>query len=241
MTQPSARHAQTSCSDCGLQAVCLPPAVPPEALNTLESLIRRSRPLLRGQQLYAAGEPGGAIHAVRSGAFKTTRLLPDGSEQITGFHLPGEVIGLDALGHDSHETTATALEASSVCTIPVNGIEDLARQLPSLQTHLFHLLGREIRSDHQLLQLIAGQSADRRLATFLLSLSQRQQRQRLSGDHLRLPMSRSDLANHLGLALETVSRQLRRFQDEQLLVVSGKRIDICDMSRLHAAASAQCE
>lgn len=238
---PASAHTALSCSECGLQAICLPPAVPAEELELLERLIHRSRPLQRGQTLFSVGEDGGAIHAVRSGAFKTTRLLPDGSELVTGFYLPGEVIGLDTLGHDRHGTTAIALETSVVCTLLASELETLARRIPSLQSHLFHLLGKEIRDDHRLLQLLAAQPAAMRLASFLLGLSQRQQRRRLPAEQLRLPMSRADLANHLGLALETASRQFSRLQEAGLLAVSGKRVDILDLRGLREVAGAQCE
>lgn len=228
-----------SCSHCGLRAICLPPAVSSEDLDTLERLISRSSVLSRGSVLYGPETTNGAIHAVRSGAFKTIRLLPDGSEQVTGFYLPGDVMGIEALGHGGHDTRAIALERSTVCTLPTDKLEELSRQLPSLQRHLFHLMGQEIREDHQLLQLVATQAADTRLASFLMSLSQRQQRRRQDARQLRLPMSRADLASHLGLALETVSRQLGRMQDSGILAVSAKQVEIIDRHRL-AVLAGQC-
>lgn len=242
MNQPVAINEtdqRDSCNHCGLRAICLPPAVSSEDLDTLEQLISRSSVLPRGSLLYGPETTDSAIHAVRSGAFKTTRLLPDGSEQVTGFYLPGDVMGIEALGHGRHDTRAIALERSTVCTLPTDDLENLARHLPSLQRHLFSLMGQEIRDDHQLLQLIATQAADTRLASFLMSLSQRQQRRRLDARQLRLPMSRADLASHLGLVLETVSRQLSRLQDTGILAVSAKQVEILDLRRLTMLAG-QC-
>lgn len=225
---------ETHCSDCSLNPVCLPPAVDESDLEQLDNIIERNRPLPRGGLLFHQGAPFGVVYAVRSGAIKTCTVTADGDEQVTGFYLPSEIVGLDSIGNpgNCYGSTAVALESTSVCAIPFTSLEELALRLPGLQHHLFKLLSAEIRHDRQIIQLIGKRPAEERLATLLLSLSARSQRRQLPGDQLHLPMSRRDIANHLGLALETVSRIFTRFQQIGILTVNGKHVEILDHARL---------
>ncbi len=225
--------AQTAnCSDCVLNPVCLPPAMPDDDLDQLEDIIERRRPLARGKPLFRQGDVFETVFAVRSGAIKTCITLPDGAEQITGFYLPGEIVGLDGIAQQRHASTALALESTAVCALPFDRLETLAGHKPALQHHLFRLLSEEIHHDQQLLLLLGKRSAEARLAAFLLSLASRYKRRRLSETRFCLPMSRTDIGNHLGLAIETVSRLFSRLQQTGVLDVVGKDITIRDRAAL---------
>lgn len=230
-------HA-THCWDCTLNPVCLPQSVEETELDQLDDIIERTLPLPRNALLFQEGMPFGAVYAVRSGALKTVILTPEGEEQITGFYLPGEIVGLDSIGnpYDCYSSTAVALEPTAVCTIPFVALESLACRSPGLRQHLFQRMSAEIRNDHQIMQLIAKRPAEARVASLLLSLSRRNIRRHLSGSQLHLPMSRADMGSFLGLALETVSRVLSEFQKRGLLAVQGKEIIILDDSLLCALA-----
>lgn len=222
----------STCADCALNPVCLPTAMPDDELVELENIIDRRRPLARGKPLFRQGDSFETVYAVRSGAIKTCITLPDGAEQITGFYLPGELVGLDGIAQQKHVSTAIALESTAVCALPFDQLETLAGQKPPLQHHLFKLLSAEIQSDQQLLLLLGKRSAEARLAAFLISLSSRYKRRRLSENRFCLPMSRTDIGNHLGLAIETVSRLFGRLQQTGVLEVNGKDITILDRAAL---------
>jgi CRP/FNR family transcriptional regulator len=234
---------QTNCSDCALNPVCLPPAIEDGEIQQLDDIINRNRPIARGGVLFHEGMPFEAVFAVRSGAIKTCNATPTGEEQVTGFYLPGEIVGLDSIGNPSgnYGSTAIALETTAVCALPFDALEDLAGKLPSLQHHLFRLMSSEIRADQQIMQLVGRRTADERIATFLLTLAARYKRRNLSENHLHLPMSRSDIANHLGLALETVSRIFTRFQTQGVLKVNGREVEIADRARLRELANGETE
>lgn len=223
---------ESNCAECALNPVCLPPAVEDSHLDQLDNIIERNRPLQRGNHLYHERQPFEAVYAVRSGAIKAYTTLPGGEEQVTGFYLPGEIVGLDAIGSGHHASSAVALETTAVCTIPFADLETLSREIPGLQHHFFKLMSKEIHSDQQLMVLLSKRSAEERIASLLLSLSARHKRRRLSDASFRLPMSRSDIGNYLGLAVETVSRIFTRFQQMGVLEVVGKEITILDRAQL---------
>lgn len=224
--------SNVSCNDCSLSAVCLPLAVSPTQLNRLDDIIRRGRPLKRGEHLYRAADEFRSVYAVRSGALKTYSLSEDGEEQVTGFYLPGEVVGMDGVSTAYHVSAAKALETSTVCEVPFEMMEELSLQIPSLQHHFFQLMSHEIKADRELHMLLSKKTAEERIAALLLSLSARAHRRGLSDRHLRLPMPRNDMANYLGLAVETVSRIFTRFHQTGVLRVDGREVEILDRDRL---------
>lgn len=224
------------CDECYLNLICLPVGVSNDELHRLETIIERGRPLLRGEHVYRAEDPFTSIYAVRSGAFKTYRLTPDGDEQIMGFHLPGEIFGLGGLGADVYPNSTVALETSTLCEVPFQRMEELSREIPGLQRHMFQLLSREIGEDEQLLVLLSKRSAEERIAAVLLSLSARFRRRHLSGSRFRLPMSRGDIGNYLGLVVETVSRVFTRLQAQRVIEVSGREVEILDAAALSEIA-----
>lgn len=227
---------KAACKDCNLRELCLPLGLDEPDLSALDKVIRRRRTLRKGEQLYRLGDPLRSLYAVRSGTLKTTGLMEDGRVQVTGFHLAGELLGIDAINTDQHPCSAEALETSEVCEIPYIALEELAYQVPGLQHQLFRVMSREIVEDERLLMMLGRMNAEERLASCLLSFSRRHERLGVNGASFKLSMSRQDLGDYLGLALETVSRLFSRFQEEGLIEVQGRHVHLQDRERLHAIA-----
>lgn len=228
------------CIECGLHKICFPPSFDINALEQLGRVITAQKALNKGESVYRQGDFANAIYAVQSGALKTVMTQANGSSQVTGFYLPGEVIGLDNLAQSHCASSAVATERTSLCELPVDAMSKLSQQLPALQSHLFQIMSTEIRSDYQRMHMLSNTSAEARVVSFLLSWSARQARRRLSQDALRLTMTREDLANYLGQALETLSRTLHKLQDDGLLTVSGRQITLHDLPKLNARLQHQC-
>jgi len=218
--------AHVTCTDCSLSPLCIPIAVRDDEIAELDSIIKRSRPLRKGEHLFRPSDAFQSVFAVRSGAFKTYTLTEEGEEQVTGFYLPGEILGMDGLSTNLHSNAAKALESSSVCEIPFGKLEVLSVRIPTLQRHFFQLMSREIQADQQLMLLLTKKPAEERVGSFLLNLSARYTRRGLSPNRFRLPMSRNDIGNFLGLAVETVSRIFTRLQQSGVLAVDGKEIEM---------------
>ncbi|MCO6412857.1 MAG: fumarate/nitrate reduction transcriptional regulator Fnr [Thiogranum sp.] len=236
----SLKEIKVACQACSLNEICLPVGMGETDLDRLDSIIDRKRPLARNDHLFRIGDPFQCLYAVRSGSLKTYATSEDGQEQVMGFHLPGELVGLDAIADGRHPLAAKALETTSLCEIPFADLEALSRQLPSLQHQLLRVMSQEIRADEQNMVTLGQKSAEERLASFLISLSSRFRRRGFSENQFNLSMSRSDIGNYLGLALETVSRLFTRFQNEGLLRVDRKHIELLDRARLCMFSSAKC-
>lgn len=201
-------------------------------IQRLDELVGTRRKIKRQQPLYRAGDPFEAIFAIRVGWFKTDVVLEDGREQVTGFQMTGEMLGLDGISTEAHSCNAIALEDSEVCVISYNRLEELSRQFEGLQ-HQFHkVMSREIVRDHGVMMLLGSMRAEERLAAFLLNLSQRFNARGFSATDFHLRMTRDEIGSYLGLKLETVSRALSKFQDEGLITVQQKHVQILDMPRL---------
>lgn len=193
----------------------------------------------RGAYLYRAGEHFQSIYAVRTGFFKTATLLNDGREQVTGFHMMGEIIGMDAISTDIHPCDAIALEDSEICEIHFSQLEQLSRNIPTLQRHLHRILSREIVRDHGIMLLLGSMKAEERLAAFLLNLSQRFAARGYSSSSFNLRMTREEIGSYLGLKLETVSRTFSKFQKDGLINVQNKSIELRDLVALKAILGQQ--
>ncbi|HTQ73260.1 MAG TPA: fumarate/nitrate reduction transcriptional regulator Fnr [Burkholderiales bacterium] len=218
----------TRCSTCGLRELCLPCGLAGHAADRIDDMVYTRRRVKRGEHLYRAGDKFGSIYAVRSGFFKTVQTLEDGREQVTGFHMSGEIIGMDGIGPDLHVLNAIALEDSEVCVIPYSRLESLGEEMHELR-HQFHkVMSREIVREHGVMLLLGTMRAEERLATFLLNLSQRFAARGYSPSQFSLRMTREEIGSHLGLKLETVSRAFSRFQEEGLISVQLKEIQILD-------------
>ncbi|MBD3671555.1 MAG: fumarate/nitrate reduction transcriptional regulator Fnr [Gammaproteobacteria bacterium] len=227
---------KVACKDCSLFQLCLPMGLESDDLEKLDVIIKRRRPVKRGEDLFRVGDGFRSIYAVRSGSIKTFSPTQDGQEQVTGFHLTGELLGLDAISNNYHPCTATALETTSVCEIPFERLEELGHQIPSLQRQLFRVMSREIFTEENHTLLLGKRNAEERLAAFLLSVSNRFKSRGFSPNEYNLSMSRNDIGNYLGLAVETVSRMFTRFQESGLLTVERKHVVIHDLDRLHDMA-----
>ncbi|WP_417529844.1 fumarate/nitrate reduction transcriptional regulator Fnr [Marinobacter lipolyticus] len=223
---------KASCHTCSLSNLCLPLAVEENQLDKLEDIVEQGRIYDRGDHLFDQDTPFRSCLAVRSGAVKTSIITENGSEQVTGFFLPGELVGLDSLSGERYACTAKALERTSVCKFPIEKLEELTSSMPELQHHMYQLMSREIQGSHQLAMLLSKNSAEERIAALLLSLSSRFQRRRMSGTKFNLPMARSDIANFLGLAVETVSRVFTRFQNQGIIRTQGREVELLDIESL---------
>lgn len=230
-------NSTVHCGDCRMNALCLPIALQTHEIDRLNEIVERGKPLQKGEHIYYAGEPFKSVYAVRSGAIKGYTVNNEGIEQVTGFYLPGEIFGMDGIGHPNHINSAEALETSAICEIPFSRMEELSIQIPTLQRHFFVLMSREITNDQQLITMLSKNSAEERIATLLTSISARNARRNLSGSRFRLPMSRADIGNYLGLTVETVSRVFSRFQKQKVLGVDKKEIEILDLEKLRAMAN----
>lgn len=235
LNDPTCTHGfvQASCTNCNLKGLCLPLAMDIEDIDRLDDIIQRGRPIQSGDHLYRSGDAFASIYAVRSGSIKTYMIDDEGIEQITGFYLPGEVLGFDGIDGNNHGCNVVALETSTVCEIPFNRLEELTLQIPSLQRHFFQLMSRHIESNHQMLLTLSKKNAEGRVATLLTSLSQRYSRRKLSPNAMRLPMSRMDIGNFLGLTIETVSRTFSRLQKDETIEVDGREVVIINHDRLN--------
>ena len=228
---PSLRIA---CSSCNLRELCLPVNLDCTEIQRLDALTSLKRAFRRGEYLYRCGEQFRSLYAIRTGFFKTQVLHEDGREQVTGFQMPGEIIGLDAISSDTHTCDAVALEDSEICEIPFDRLEVLSRELPGLQRHLHKIMSREIVRDHGIMMLLGSMRAEERLAVFLLNLSQRLGARGYSPNAFHLRMTRQEIGSYLGLKLETVSRTLSQFQELGLLNVKVRQVEIMDMLRLRS-------
>ena len=228
----SLRELKTHCSTCSMRELCLPVGLSGDDLKAVDAAVGNRTRLKKGDSLYRAGDAFAALYAVRLGTLKTTVLAEDGREQVAGYHLQGDIIGLDGLGTERHGCGAVALEDSEVCTIPFENLEELARRIPPLQHNLHQFLAREISRDHSVMLLLGSMRAEERLATFLLNLSDRYRRRGYSSTEFVLRMTREEIGSYLGLKLETVSRLFSRFQDEGLLKVSGRNVKLTDLPAL---------
>ncbi len=232
---------KAACKDCSLRELCLPLGLEEADLSAVERLVKRRRTLKKGEALYRVGDPLHSLFAIRTGTFKSTGLMEDGRVQVTGFYLPGELLGMDAIGADRHPCTTEALETSGVCEIPFNALEDLAQKIPGLQRQLLRMMSREIARDEGMLMMLGHMSAEERFASCLLSFSQRHARLGANGQQFKLGMSRQELGDYLGLALETISRLFSRFRAEGLIEVQGRHVSLRDSARLQALATGAVE
>ena len=225
---------KTACSNCNLRELCLPYGLSEEELDKLDDLVSTRRRVKRGEHLYRAGSPFDAIYAIRSGFFKTDVLLEDGRDQVTGFQMAGELLGLDGISTEHHTCNAIALEDSEICAIPFPHLESLSRDIPTLQHHFHKVMSREIVRDHGVMMLLGTMRAEERLAAFLLNLSQRFTARGFSHAEFYLRMTREEIGSYLGLKLETVSRAFSKFQEEGHIAVQQKHIRILNVNGLKA-------
>jgi CRP/FNR family transcriptional regulator len=222
----------THCSACNLREVCLPCGLAGVESDGLDELVYTRKRVRRGESLYRVGSTFESLYAVRSGFFKSRVVLEDGRDQVTGFQMAGELLGMDGIGTDTHEADAIALEDSEVCVIPYQRLEELG-----MQRQLHKVMSRALVRDQGVMTLLGTMRADERLAAFLLNLSHRFAARGYASNEFHLRMTREEIGSFLGLSLETVSRLFSRFQDEALVTVQQKHIRILDVARMKSVMS----
>jgi len=212
-----------------MRTLCLPVGLTDSDIDELEGMLGNRTKLKKGDALFHNGAPFTALYAIKLGSLKTTVLSDDGREQVAGYHMAGDLLGLDGMGDDRHGCEAIALEDSELCVMPFTRIEELARHVPALQHNLHKFMSREIERDHRVMLLLGSMRAEERLAAFLLNLSERYKTRGYSSTEFVLRMTREEIGSYLGLKLETVSRLFSKFQEEGLVMVAGRSIKIIDM------------
>lgn len=220
------------CQDCSISQLCIPFTLNEQELDQLDSIIERKKPIQKGQELFKAGDSLRALYAIRSGTVKTYTITEQGDEQITAFHLAGDLVGFDAINDNEHPSFAQALETSMICEIPYDTLDDLSGKMPKLRQQIMRLMSNEIKGDQDMILLLSKKTAEERLAAFLYSLSKRFAQRGFSPREFRLTMTRGDIGNYLGLTVETISRLLGRFQKSEILAVKGKYITVLDLEEL---------
>jgi len=233
-TQINFDQLKVSCASCSLRELCIPQCMSDDELILIDAIIERKKPVHKNDYLFRAGDSNRSIYAVLSGSVKTLVDNPNGEEQIVGFHLPGELLGMDGFSGDAHTCSSVALETSSVCEFPLEKLDEVCHKVPSIQYAMRRIMGKEVAKDHAMLLLLGRMSAEEKLASFLVSLSNRMAQRHWKPTEFNLTMPRQDIANYLGLAVETVSRLFAHLQDQSIIEVNRRRVNISDMQRLKA-------
>jgi CRP/FNR family transcriptional regulator len=233
-------HAiKVACSSCNLRELCLPMGLNPDEMTKLDRVVSTRKRVKRGSSLFNAGDPFTSLYAVRSGFFKTTITTPDGRDQVTGFQMTGEIIGLDGIVHDRHSCDAIALEDAEVCVMPFDQVEQLSREFTTLQHHVHKIMSREIVRDHSVMLLLGSMRAEERLAAFLLNLVQRLHARGFSQSEFNLRMTREEIGSYLGMKLETVSRTFSKFVEDGIIEVKQRYVHIKDTEALKRIVNPQ--
>ena len=224
------------CQDCSISQLCIPFSLNSSELDLLDSIIERKKPIQKGETLFKAGDELKSLFAIRSGTVKSYTITEQGDEQITGFHLAGDLVGFDAVTRLYHPSFAQALETSMVCEIPYETLDELSGKMSKLRQQIMRLMSNEIICDQEMILLLSKKNAEERLAAFLNNLSNRFSQRGFSPREFRLAMTRGDIGNYLGLTVETISRLLGRFQKIGLIKVKGKYVTILDTTALSQIA-----
>lgn len=224
------------CHDCSMGTLCIPFTLNNNELDQLDNIIERKKPIQKGEQLFKSGDALKSLFAIRSGTIKSYTITEQGDEQITGFHLAGDVIGFDGIHSLQHQSFAQALETAMVCEIPYHTLDELSGSMPKLRQQIMRMMSSEIMTDQGMILLLSKKNAEERLAAFIHSLSTRYGERGFSPKEFRLSMTRGDIGNYLGLTVETISRLLGRFQKMALIEVKGKYITIVDSDALEQLA-----
>lgn len=225
---------KVACSSCNLRELCMPVGLTDADMQRIEEVVATRRKVPKGMHLFHNGEPFNALFAIRTGFFKTCVSSEDGRDQVTGFQMAGEVIGLDGIVSDRHTCDAIALEDAEVCVMPFDRIEELSREVNALQHHVHKIMSREIVREHGVIMMLGSMRAEERLAAFLLNLVQRLHARGFSQSELMLRMTREEIGSYLGLKLETVSRTFSKFADDKIIEVKQRHVRILNTDALKA-------
>ena len=241
LIQDASQTFRVACSNCNLRELCLPVGLTSEQMERVDDVVTVRRKIKRGGTLFRNGEPFTSLFAIRTGFFKTCVATEDGRDQVTGFQMAGEIIGLDGIVHDHHSCDAVALEDAEVCVMPFDRIEEISREVNALQHHVHKIMSREIVREHGVMLLLGSMRAEERLAAFLLNLVQRLHARGFSQTELVLRMTREEIGSYLGLKLETVSRTFSKFVEEGIVEVKQRHVRILDAEALKRIVNSQQE
>ncbi|QBY55780.1 fumarate/nitrate reduction transcriptional regulator Fnr [Cupriavidus oxalaticus] len=233
-SRPAATNAGARCANCMMRHICMAASLEADDVERLDRVMQGWRTIRQGERLFRAGDPFRSLYAVRAGSFKTMVTPERGKEQISGFYMAGDAIGMDGICEETHTSDAIALEDSVVCVIPYHLLEALCREIKPLQRQLHRMLSAEIVREASQMMLLGNMSAEQRVANFLLSISARHRERGYSATSFVLRMTREDIGSYLGVTLETVSRTLSKFQQEGLLAVRGKSVELLNLDALDA-------
>lgn len=226
------------CQDCSISQLCIPYSLNETELDRLDTIIERKKPIQKGQEIFKAGEEMKCLYAIRSGTLKSYTITEQGDEQITAFHLAGDLVGFDGISSGTHPSFSQALETAMICEIPYETLDDLSTTMPKLRQQILRLMSAEIVGDQNMILLLSKKNAEERLASFIHNLSIRYAARGFSAREFRLSMTRGDVGNYLGLTVETISRLLGRFQKSGMIAVKGKYITVLNEEQLAELAGA---
>jgi len=228
---------KASCSGCSMHQLCLPMGLDDTEIGRLDRIIGRRRRIAKDEPLYQMDQPFRNLYAIRFGHFKTYQINPAGEQQITGFQMAGELLGMDAISAERHHCDAVALEDSEVCDIPFSRLEELFGEVPTLLRHFHRIMSQEITREQNVMLLLGNMRAEQRFAVFLVNLSARYAARGYSANSFQLRMSREDIGNYLGLTIESISRLLSRFKKQGWIKVDKRELILLDPPRLKAIAA----
>ncbi|HQR86112.1 MAG: transcriptional regulator [Burkholderiales bacterium 35-55-47] len=238
-THMSSTSIKVACSNCNLRELCMPLGLSDSEMERVDEVVATRRKVARGDNLFRNGDKFNALFAIRTGFFKTRISAEDGRDQVTGFQMAGEIIGLDGIVSDHHTCDAVALEDAEVCVMPFDRIEELSREITSLQRHVHKIMSREIVRENGVMLLLGSMRAEERLAAFLLNLVQRLHARGFSQSELVLRMTREEIGSYLGLKLETVSRTFSKFVEEGIVEVKQRHVRILNPDGLKLIVNSQ--
>lgn len=230
---------KVACSNCNLRELCMPMQLDQQALERIDEVVATRKSVKRGTTLFRSGEKFSSLYAIRTGFFKTLVATDDGREQVTGFQMAGEIIGLDGIVNDKHSCDAVALEDAEVCVMPFDRLEELSREVNALQHHVHKIMSREIVREHGVMLLLGSMRAEERVAAFLLNLVKRLHARGFSRSELVLRMTREEIGSYLGLKLETVSRTFSKFGEDGIVEVKQRHLRILDADALQRIVNPQ--
>ncbi|MGI9151007.1 MAG: fumarate/nitrate reduction transcriptional regulator Fnr [Limnohabitans sp.] len=230
---------KVACSNCNLRELCMPMGLNDSEMQRIDEVVATRRKVARGDNLFRNGEKFNALYAIRTGFFKTSISSEDGRDQVTGFQMAGEIIGLDGIVSDHHTCDAIALEDAEVCVMTFDRIEELSREISALQRHVHKIMSREIVRENGVMLLLGSMRAEERLAAFLLNLVQRLHARGFSQSELILRMTREEIGSYLGLKLETVSRTFSKFAEDGIVEVKQRHVRILNPDALKLIVNAQ--
>jgi CRP/FNR family transcriptional regulator, anaerobic regulatory protein len=233
MNSPSlTQDLKIACSNCNLRELCMPVGFNQDELKKLDDVVKARRRIKQGDVLFSDGDTFTSLYAIRTGFFKTSVSTEDGREQVIGFQMAGEIVGLDGIVNDIHNCNAVALEDADVCVMPFSNVEELSREFPVLQRHVHKMMSREIVRENNVMMLLGNMRAEERLAAFLLNLVQRLHARGFSQSEVVLRMTRDEIGSYLGMKLETVSRTFSKFSDEGIIEVKQRYVRIINPDTL---------